>query len=138
MSVNGEAGLETRDFDFDLPQELIAQEPLPRGESRLLELCVDGALAHRGVRDLPQLLEPGDLLVVNDTRVLKARLEARRHPSGGRVEVLAIEPDPDRPRRWSVLAKPSKRLRPGAELVFADDEFNPKKGKQATERLASG
>ena len=121
MSPSGESGLETRDFDFDLPQELIAQEPLPRGESRLLELCVDGSIAHRGIRDLPSLLEPGDLLVVNDTRVLKARLEARRHPSGGRVEVLAIEPEPDRPRRWSVLAKPSRRLKPDAELVFAEN-----------------
>ncbi|MEM6703422.1 MAG: tRNA preQ1(34) S-adenosylmethionine ribosyltransferase-isomerase QueA [Acidobacteriota bacterium] len=114
-------GLRTSDFDFELPQEQIAQEPLPRGESRLLELRRDGTTAHRGVRDLQDLLGPGDLLVVNDTRVLKARLEATRVPSGGRVEVLVLEPEPDRPRRWAVLAKPSRRLKPGSELRFGEE-----------------
>lgn len=114
-------GLETSDFDFELPQDLIAQQALPRGESRLLELLDDGRSAHRTVRELPTLLGPGDLVVVNDTRVLKARLEATRHPSGGRVEVLAVEPEAGAPRRWSVLAKPSRRLHPGTELRFGEE-----------------
>ena len=72
-----------RDFDFELPDEAIAQRPAPRGESRLLVLDAAGEQRHRRVRDLPELLRPGDLLVVNDTRVLPARLFGRRVPSGG-------------------------------------------------------
>ena len=73
------------DFSFDLPEELIAQEPAPRGESRLLALDrASGTVRHLHVSDLPALLRPGDLLVVNDTRVFAARLLGRRS-SGGRT-----------------------------------------------------
>ncbi|HEY0781979.1 MAG TPA: S-adenosylmethionine:tRNA ribosyltransferase-isomerase, partial [Thermoanaerobaculia bacterium] len=68
----------TRDFDYDLPPEAIAQEPLPRGESRLLVVDAEPPDRHLHVRDLPRLLRPGDLLVLNDTRVLPARLYGRR------------------------------------------------------------
>ena len=74
-----------REFDFDLPSELIAQAPLPnRAEARLLGLSrATGLTTHATVSSLPQLLAPGDLLVVNDTRVFPARLLGRRDPSGG-------------------------------------------------------
>src|SRR6266851_1166373 len=82
-----------REFDFDLPSELIAQAPLPnRAEARLLCLSRATALMTRAtVSSLPQLLAPGDLLVVNDTRVFPARLLGRRDPSGGAVECLLTD-----------------------------------------------
>ena len=99
------------EFDYDLPQECIAQTPGPRGESRLLRLDVDGRTEHRHVGDLPNLLRAGDLLVVNDTRVIPARLLARRRQTGGSLELLLVEPISD--ERWIALAKPGRRARPG-------------------------
>jgi len=79
------------DFDFALPDELIAQEAAPRGTSRLLVLDrVSGARRHGSIADLPELLRAGDLLVVNNTRVFAARLLGRRVPSGGAVECLLL------------------------------------------------
>ena len=79
------------DFDFALPDDLIAQTALPRGQSRLLALDrASGALTHRAIADLPSLLRPGDLLVVNNTRVFAARLLGHRVPSGGAVECLLL------------------------------------------------
>ena len=80
-----------RDFDYELPVERIAQRPRPRGESRLLLLDAADEARHRSIRDLPALLRTGDLLVVNDTRVLRARLFARRLSGGARVELLLAE-----------------------------------------------
>lgn len=104
-------------FHYDLPPALIAQEPAPRrGDARLLLLARGGGLAgERPVRDLPGLLRPGDLLVVNDSRVLPARLRARR-PGGGAVELLLVEPAA--PGRWRALARPARRLRPGDRLTL--------------------
>ncbi len=99
------------DFDFTLPDELVAQRPAPRGTSRLL--AVGETRRHLRIPDLPTLLEPGDLLVVNDTRVLPARLFARA-ATGGRVELLLVRRLGE--REWSVLAKPGRRARPGARL----------------------
>jgi S-adenosylmethionine:tRNA ribosyltransferase-isomerase len=104
----------TRDFDYDLPAERIAQRPAPRGASRLLVLDAEGPARHRRVRDLPALLVPGDLLVVNDTRVIPARLFARRMPGGGRVELLLVEKVGA--REWDALAKPGRKARPGTHL----------------------
>jgi len=101
------------DFDFDLPQERIAQRAVPRGTSRLFVLDREGAERHRTVADLPNLLRPGDLLVVNDTRVLPARLFARR-PGGGEVELLLVERHG--PVDWDALVKPGRKARPGARL----------------------
>ena len=86
--------MDVQDFDFELPPELIAQEPLPeRDGSRLLVLPrVSGDVQHRAVRDLPQLLRRGDLLVVNDARVIPARLLGRKVGTGGKVELLLVEP----------------------------------------------
>jgi S-adenosylmethionine:tRNA ribosyltransferase-isomerase len=103
-------------FDFDLPEELIAQRPAsPRDSARLLDVAADG-LHDRIVRDLPQQLQHGDLLVFNDTRVIPARLLGTRR-SGGRVETLLI-----RQRaadRWLAFARPGKRLKVGDNLAFS-------------------
>ena len=108
----------TRDFDYELPEERIAQEPAPRGESRLLVLDAEGPQRHRRVRDLPGLLRPGDLLVLNDTRVIPARLYG--HRGEGKMEVLLVEKLGDHPdgREWEALVRPGRRARPGTEIVF--------------------
>jgi S-adenosylmethionine:tRNA ribosyltransferase-isomerase len=102
-------------FDFDLPQELIAQRPVsPRDSARLLDVAPDG-LHDRTVRDLPALLQPGDLLVFNDTKVIPARLIGTR-TSGGKVEALLIRAQG--PDRWLAFAKPGKKLKIGDVLAF--------------------
>ena len=105
----------TSDFDYDLPAASIAQEAAPRGESRLLVLDRTGPDRHARVRDLPRLLRPGDLLVLNDTRVIPARLFGRS-AGGGRMEVLLVERLGE--REWEALVKPGKRARPGARIDF--------------------
>jgi len=110
--------MQRSDFDYTLPPELIAQAPLPeRSASRLL--CVDGAAGRwsdRWVRELPQLLDPGDLLVFNDTRVVPARIAGRK-ASGGRVEILLERPLPG--RRARVQMRASKPSRPGTVIDTA-------------------
>ena len=110
------------DFDFHLPDELIAQTAAPRGESRLLVLNREtGSIAHARIRDLPAFLRAGDLLVANDTRVFPARLIGRRVPSGGAVECLLLAREgPATPREqiWSALVHPGQKLRPGARMRF--------------------
>ena len=103
----------TRDFDYELPPESIAQQPAPRGESRLLVLDREGAERHRRVRDLPELLRPGDLLVLNNTRVIPARLFGRR-PGGGQIEILLTGKAGD--REWDALVKPGRRAKPGTVI----------------------
>lgn len=105
--------LTTSDFDYHLPPEAIAQHPGERGESRLLVL--GRTSEERRFADLPDLLDPGDLLVVNDTRVIPARLRARR-PTGGRVEILLVEREG--PASWWCLLRPGRRLPPGAPLAI--------------------
>lgn len=112
--------MDTESFAYDLPADRIAQVPVsPRDAARLLvDRGPDISPQHRYVRDLPQLLQPGDLLVVNSTRVLSARLHLRR-VTGGRVELLLLEPREG--RRWEALARPSRRLSPGERLRSAGD-----------------
>jgi S-adenosylmethionine:tRNA ribosyltransferase-isomerase len=105
----------TSDFDYHLPPERIAQEAVPRGESRLLVLDRTGPERHARVRDLPRLLRPGDLLVLNDTRVIPARLYGQR-ASGGKMEVLLIERRGE--REWDALVKPGRRAQPGTVIGF--------------------
>ncbi|MEO0651214.1 MAG: tRNA preQ1(34) S-adenosylmethionine ribosyltransferase-isomerase QueA [Planctomycetota bacterium] len=107
------------DYDYDLPEELIAQQPAAeRGDARLLVHAVrEARTAHQQVRDLPRWLEPGDLVVFNDTRVRRARLEGRR-PGGGRVELLLVERRVGVEPRWLAMARPASRLRPGMELAL--------------------
>jgi len=108
------------DFDYDLPQELIAQEPLEeRDASRLLVLDrASGRISHHRFRELPSLLDPGDLLVVNRSRVFPARLLGRR-AGGGEAEVLLVRRNPD--GTWDALVRPGRRLRPGTMVEVADD-----------------
>ncbi len=82
-----------KDFDYYLPKELIAQEPTEeRDESRLMVVPKHGSIQHRRFSDLPEFLNPGDVLVLNDTRVMKARLPGVREDTGGKVEVLLLSP----------------------------------------------
>lgn len=108
------------DFDYDLPKELIAQTPVePRDASRLMVVeRKSGAIQHRYFRDLPEFLRPGDALVVNDTRVMPARLLGHREKTGGAMEVLLLKRlSRD---RWETLVKPGKKARPGERIIFGD------------------
>ena len=116
--------LRVDDFDYELPPAAIAQVPLePRDAARLLVLerrrSAPGkpALSHRVFREVGDLLRPGDLLVVNDSRVIPARLPAVRR-RGGDAEILLLRPIPDDPNRWHALVRPSRRIRPGEPLVL--------------------
>lgn len=108
----------TSEFDYDLPAELIAQQAAPRGESRLLHLARDGTRQHLQVTDLPRLLTAGDLLVVNNTKVMPARLHAWREATGGQVELLLVERLTE--THWTALLKPGRRVRRGTRLLLAD------------------
>jgi S-adenosylmethionine:tRNA ribosyltransferase-isomerase len=110
------------DFDFDLPPELIAQQPpIERGRSRLLQLDREtGAISDRDFAALPAVLRPGDLLVLNNTKVFPARLLGRRLPGGGAVECLLtrrLEGD-GHEEIWEALVHPGQRLRPGSRMEF--------------------
>jgi S-adenosylmethionine:tRNA ribosyltransferase-isomerase len=125
--------MDVRDFDFELPPELIAQQPAAdRDAARLLHLDRrSGRIAHGHVNDLPGLLSPGDVVVVNNTRVFPARLIGRRMPSGGTVECLLArraveEGGADRAESlpsevWEALMHPGQKLKPGAQVVFGAD-----------------
>ena len=113
--------MSSAEYSFDLPPELVAQDPPERrGQSQLLDLDRGGDV--RSVRpfsELPDLLAPGDLLVCNDSRVLPARLWTSRDDTGGRVELLLLHPEGN-PASWQALARPSRRLRPGQLLTIHD------------------
>lgn len=112
--------MKTSDFFFELPQELIAQDPLTdRSASRLLYLDrEDGHITHRRFKDLKDYLRPGDCLVINDTKVLPARLYGRKIDTDAAVELLLLK------RRegdvWETLVKPGKKAKPGCRLSFGD------------------
>ena len=116
----GAQAIKTADFDFYLPEELIAQTPLERRDaSRLLVLDKEtGATRHMHFFDLPTLLRPGDCLVLNDSRVLPARLLGHREPTGGAVEVLLLIDRGD--KVWECLVRPGRKLKPGTRLSFGD------------------
>ena len=115
--------MKTSDFYYDLPQELIAQTPLERRDgSRLLTMdCATGAMTHEHFYDLKYHLHPGDTLVLNDSRVLPARLFGHRVPTGGAAELLLLKDMGE--GRWECLARPGRKLRPGGELSFGDGEL---------------
>lgn len=113
--------MRTSDFTYDLPAGLIAQEPPPaRSDARLLHLGSDGQVAHRGFVDLPRILRPGDLLVRNVTRVIPARVPARKEAGGGRVEVFLLPEDGASPDRFRALTRPA--LRPGVRLLAGEGD----------------
>lgn len=112
--------MKTSDFYYDLPQELIAQEPLKdRSSSRLLVLHKDsGEIEHKIFRDITEYLKKGDCLVINDTKVLPARLIGERKNTGARVEILLlVRKDLD---TWEVLTYPGKKAKPGDIITFGD------------------
>ena len=112
------------DFDFELPDGQIAQEPRTRGASRLLAVNrAAGSFEEIAFRDLPSRLEPGDLMIANDTRVFPARLLGRREPSGGRVECLLLQREND--TDWQALVHPGQKLKAGARMVFEDPARAP-------------
>jgi S-adenosylmethionine:tRNA ribosyltransferase-isomerase len=119
----------TRDFDYDLPQELIAQEPItPRDASRLLVVhCNSGRLEHRIFRDIVAYLRPGDVLVVNETRVIPARVQTVKVPTGGKVELLLLARRDE--RRWEALVK-GRRVDVGQRLALRREDGEP--GLQGT------
>jgi S-adenosylmethionine:tRNA ribosyltransferase-isomerase len=113
------------EFDFHLPQELIALRPVsPRDAARLLvvEPGAEDPFADRTVSDLPSLLAPGDALVFNDTKVIPAELRGRRERDGVTAEISVTLTTRLGPNRWLVLARPAKRLRPGDRIVFGKEE----------------
>ena len=147
--------LQTDDFDFDLPAELIAQTPLEaRDATRLLVVDrVSGLVTHHAFRDLPALLDPGDVLVVNDSRVLAGRIHAVR-ATGGRVEFLLLRPLASSSPRvsnvsatgrewsvgWEALVRPANRIRPGMQLVVTGPQSSGEGPVtvEVGERTASG
>lgn len=112
--------MKTSDFYYDLPKELIAQSPLAdRSSSRLLHLSMkDGSIEHRHFTDILDYLEEGDCLVINDTKVIPARLYGHKEDTGAVIEILLLK------RRendiWECLVKPGKKARPGAKIVFGN------------------
>jgi len=115
--------MRVEDFDYALPTDLIAQEPVrPRDASRLLVLHrATGDVEHRRFRQVVEYLRPGDVAVFNDTRVIPARLAGRKAGSGGRAEALLLrEREPD---LWEAAVKPGRRIRNGARLVFGEGEL---------------
>lgn len=108
------------DYYYDLPQELIAQDPLEdRSSSRLMFLNKKtGELSHHSFKDVIDFLNPGDCLVLNNTKVIPARLIGHKEETGGTVEVLLLKRKEN--DQWETLVKPGKKARPGAKIVFGD------------------
>ena len=112
--------MKTSDFYYDLPKELIAQDPLEdRSSSRLMHLSLaDGSIEHRHFTDILDYLKPGDCLVINDTKVIPARLYGHREKSGGVVEILLLKRMSG--DTWECLVKPGKKARTGERIVFGE------------------
>ncbi len=112
--------MKTSDFYYDLPKELIAQDPLPdRSSSRLMHLSLsDGSIEHRHFTDVLSYLRAGDCLVINDTKVIPARLYGSREKTGGAVEILLLKRNAD--DVWECLVKPGKKARTGDRIIFGD------------------
>lgn len=115
--------MKTKDFDYALPEELIAQTPIERRDASRL-LCLDkatGEFSHHHFYELPDFLKPGDCLILNNSRVLPARLLGKRLPGGGACEVLLLI---DRGEQtWECIVRPGKHLRAGARMSFGDGEL---------------
>jgi S-adenosylmethionine:tRNA ribosyltransferase-isomerase len=110
-------------FDFDLPERLIAQTPLAeRSESRLLVLRrEDGSIRHRRFQDIVEFLQPGDVLVLNDSKVIPARLIGSKADTGAKIELLLLKQLQG--DRWETLVKPAKRIKAGTKVVFGQGEL---------------
>ncbi len=108
------------DFYYDLPEELIAQTPVePRDSSRLMHIDrKTGKIEHSIFRDLPSFLKKGDLLIVNDSRVIPARLYGQKKETGGAIEFLLLEQKTN--QNWEIICRPAKKAKPGARFVFGN------------------
>ena len=117
--------MRTEDFNFDLPEELIAQHPLEqRDHSRLLVLDkTSGNITHKRFDDILDYLVPGDVLVINNTRVIPARLFGVKEGGTAHIEVLLLKPVENRPDCWEVLVRPGKRVKVGAKVVFGEGKM---------------
>ncbi len=111
------------DFNYELPEELIAQDPLlKRSDSRLMVLNrEDDSIAHKHFRDITEYIKPGDCLIINDTKVLPARLIGVKEDTGASIEVLLLKRHDD--KTWETLVKPGKKARPGARISFGDGKL---------------
>ncbi|KMY54876.1 S-adenosylmethionine tRNA ribosyltransferase [Bacillus sp. FJAT-27231] len=115
--------MKVEEFDFNLPEELIAQTPLAeRAESRLMVLDKEtGAIQHEVFKNITSFLKPGDCLVLNDTKVMPARLYGVKPDTGAKIEVLLLkQEDGD---RWETLVKPAKRIKEGSQILFGDGQL---------------
>ncbi|MDK2971273.1 MAG: S-adenosylmethionine:tRNA ribosyltransferase-isomerase [Candidatus Sumerlaeota bacterium] len=116
----------TSHYDYELPEELIADRPAERRDGSRLLVVPPGQgapLEHRAFSDLPEYLRAGDVLVLNDSRVIPARLYGKRLPGGGQCEALLLEPcspTGDGVERWTALVRPGKKLKPGTRIVFGE------------------
>src|SRR5436309_9108765 len=117
--------MRTSDFDYDLPPDLIAQHPAPRRDaSRLLVLHRDsGQIEHRQFRSLLEYLRPGDVLVLNDSRVIPARLRGANAKTGGQFEMLLLKETA--PNDWWVMLHPGKRGRAGTQIIIHGPRGQP-------------
>lgn len=115
--------MDVSQFDFDLPERLIAQTPLAeRSESRLLVLRrEDGSIRHRRFQDIVEFLQPGDVLVLNDSKVIPARLIGSKADTGAKIELLLLKQLQG--DRWETLVKPAKRIKAGTKVVFGQGEL---------------
>lgn len=116
--------MQTNDFDYELPQELIAQHPLEkRDHSRMLVLDkATGAVTHKHFNEIGQYLLPGDVLVINNTKVIPARLFGVKKGGTAHIEVLLIKPA-EGLDNWEVMVRPGKRVKTGAEIIFGDGKM---------------
>lgn len=133
---DGGSRVKTEEFDYFLPEELIAQTPLTnRDQSRLLVVTrQERSIVHRRFRDIISYVEPGDVLVVNDTRVIPARLLGFRG-TGGKVEVLLLHPLGE--DTWECLVKPGNKIRPG-DKIYVGDKSSPELSGEVLERTSFG
>ena len=117
--------MDLHDFYYDLPEELIAQDPLSdRSSSRLMVLDKEtGEIEHKIFRDIVDYLKPGDCLVVNDTKVIPARLIGTKADTGATIEVLLLKRLEDRQDTWEVLVKPGKKAKVGAKISFGEGKL---------------
>lgn len=113
--------MKTEEFNFNLPEDLIAQHPIEkRDHSKLLILNKDsGEIEHKRFYDITENLNAGDTLVLNDTKVIPARLYGKKRKTGGKVEILLVEEEQE--KTWMVMAKPAKKLKVGTEILFQED-----------------
>lgn len=117
--------MDLHDFYYDLPEELIAQDPLSdRSSSRLMVLDKEtGKVEHKIFKDITSYLEPGDCLVINDTKVIPARLIGVKEDTGATIEVLLLKRVSDMENTWEVLVKPGKKAKPGVRISFGEGKL---------------